>query len=337
MHADRKKPKKKLAGRRSKLRARAASLDGSIAIIGAGRVGTALGLGLKRAGFDVAAVVNRRATHARKAARLIGPGILSLTSARLERPRAFEQLNKTSVIVIATPDDAIATVAAKLSTLFRARRSTISKSRRKIALHVSGALSSKILMPLRSVGFAIGSLHPLISISDPLAGAKLFKGAFFGVEGDPAAVKVARAMVRRLGGQSFTLKPNSKALYHAAAVTTSGHSVALIDIAIEMLRQCGLSSPTARQVLLPLIESTIANLSVKDPARALTGTFARGDVKTVARHLVAIESAALSDALSAYLLLGKRSVQLARKLGVNKSDLDRIETLLAARRRVLGS
>ena len=44
----------------------------------------------------------------------------------------------------------------------------------------------------------------------------------------------------------------------------------------------------ALRVLLPLLQSTVNNLARSDPALALTGTFARGDIATVRRHLQAL-------------------------------------------------
>jgi len=58
----------------------------------------------------------------------------------------------------------------------------------------------------------------------------------------------------------------------------SPHLVALFDLAAEMLSACGISKKSARQVLLPLVESTVNNLMVMNPEQALTGTFARGDI-----------------------------------------------------------
>jgi len=110
--------------------------------------------------------------------------------------------------------------------------------------------------------------------------------------------------------------------------------VALFDIALEMLGHCGLSPRRAREVLLPLVESTLANLSTRDPARALTGTFKRGNVSTVRKHLAAIESEQLSDALAAYVLLGRRSLGLSRKRNANNAGQNRIARILSANARV---
>ncbi len=229
-------------------------------------------------------------------------------------------------MLIATPDDIIARVAEQLAAIFGSKSA---RSPRRIVLHTSGALSSNVLRPLRSAGFATGSLHPLISISDSRSGSESLARAFFSVEGDSAAVRLASSLVRDLGGRSFRLDSRRKALYHAAAVTAAPNMTALFDIALEMLGRCGLSPQRARQILLPLAESTLANLATQDPARALTGTFKRGDVSTVEKHLAALKSANLPQALAAYVLLGQRSLLLAGRHNPNRAGLDQIEQLLS--------
>jgi len=297
----------------------------SVAIIGAGRLGTALGLALKAKGHEIKVVVTHRPATARRAAAVFGPRTLALSALQLSELSAsqHDRLNRCSLILIATPDDTIQRTGKLLAALLK--RSPA----RRIALHTSGALSSDALDPLRSAGFAAGSLHPLVSISDSRSGAESLTRAFFSVEGDPAAVRTAKSLVRNLGGQTFTIDSGRKALYHAAAVTAAPHMTALFDIALEMLGRCGLPARRARQVLLPLVESTMANLATQDPARALTGTFKRGDVSTVRKHLAALKSANLPQALVAYVLLGQRSVSLARKGNANRAGLERIARLLS--------
>ena len=305
----------------------------TVAIIGAGRLGNALGQALKNAGYRVEVVVARHRTSARRAARLFGKDTVGLTFRQLGEllPSQFDRLGRRDLMLISTPDDAIAPVAERLASLFNSRKvGPQSVSARRVVLHTSGALAADVLSPLRSAGFATGSLHPLVSISDSRIQSDAFRNAFFAIEGDQPAMRVARSVVRNLGGQSFSISPDAKALYHAAAVTASGHVVALFDIALEMLARCGLSRPRARQILLPLLESTARNLSSKDPARALTGTFARGDVSTARRHLASIKSHKLRDALAAYLLLGQRSLLLAKGRSANRDGLDQIAEILSA-------
>jgi predicted short-subunit dehydrogenase-like oxidoreductase (DUF2520 family) len=301
----------------------------TISIIGAGRLGTALARALASSGYRIEAVVARRKTRARacvELAELTAAQPLILTSAQLD------QLPPSDILFITTPDDAIESVATQLALMMKSRGMNgggEKASRKRIVLHASGALSSNILRDLRDVGFSTGSMHPLISVSDPVHGAQSLQRAFFCIEGESAAQSVARSLVAALGAESFSINTKDKALYHAAAVMASGHVTALFDIATEMLTHCGLTGNGARAVLIPLLRSTVENLYTADPAHALTGTFARADISTVKHHLEAISSSEMDDAFAAYTMLGLRSLQLAKEAGANSEALKEIAMILA--------
>src|SRR5258706_6061425 len=82
----------------------------SIAIIGAGRLGTALGLALRASGYKIQVVAAQRPASARRAAKEFGPATMTLSAAQLSRlnPAQLERINRCSLILIATPDDVIA-------------------------------------------------------------------------------------------------------------------------------------------------------------------------------------------------------------------------------------
>jgi predicted short-subunit dehydrogenase-like oxidoreductase (DUF2520 family) len=282
-----------------------------VSIIGAGRLGTTLAVALASKGYSIKSLVSRRAVSARKTATLLGgkPQVLAANQLRLLRP--------ASLFLITTPDDQIASVAAELARLDAAHKPT--------ALHTSGALSAEVLAPLGDKGWRTGSLHPLISVSNTADGIAALRGAFWSVEGD--ASRLAKSIVKDLEGTSFFIRSEDKPLYHAAAVMSSGNVVALFDVALEMLAQCGLPRKTARNILLPLLGSTVRNLETKDPAQALTGTFSRGDLKTVQRHLEALKSNELADALDLYRLLGKRSLKLTKEHPQISQILDSVKSV----------
>lgn len=236
-------------------------------------------------------------------------------------PKHRELLDQSSVILISTPDDAIASVAAELAALPRFRTAPATSL---VVLHTSGALTSDVLAPLRQHGIAVGALHPLVSISEGRSGADWLTRAFFSVEGDARATRLARQIVNDLGAEAFTIKASAKPLYHAAALMASPNLTALIDIAFEMLSRCGLTANQSQKVLLPLLRSTIENLATADPSHALTGTFKRGDIATVRKHVAAISSQKLYDALEAYVLLGRRSMKLANHKASSCAEIDRI-------------
>jgi predicted short-subunit dehydrogenase-like oxidoreductase (DUF2520 family) len=198
------------------------------------------------------------------------------------------------------------------------------KNKGSFVFHTSGSLSSAVLEPLKAVGCRTGSIHPLVSLSNAVLGAERFEGAYFCVEGEPEAVETANKIVAVLGGKSFFIETKHKTLYHASAVTACGHLVALIDAAVEMLAKCGLSEANAQKTLLPLIKSTVENLEVQTTSEALTGTFARADVKTFEKHLSALEKEVSPEAREIYLQLGARSAHLAERQGANAENLKEI-------------
>lgn len=270
----------------------------AVSIIGAGRLGTTLAVALASKGYSIRSLVARRRSSALKSAALLDGATEVLAV------KQFNLLKPADLFLIATPDDQIPDVAAEL-----AKREAKAKP---AALHTSGALSAEVLAPLREKGWHTGSIHPLVSVSSTAEGVAALRGAYWSVEGDKAALRLAKAIVRDLGGKSFSIRSEDKPLYHAAAVMSAGNVVALFDVALEMLVECGLTRKTARSILLPLIASTVHNLDTKDPADALTGTFARGDIETVKRHLKALKRSKLADALELYRLLGQRSLELTK-------------------------
>ena len=289
----------------------------AISIIGAGRMGGALALALDHAGYSIDNLVYRRIEPP--------PG---LTTAFHRQPHVckIDDLRSVSsdIIFVTTQDSEIGVASKQLEDLVQDSPAVFI---------TSGALSSKSIENLKDRGCKTGSIHPLVSISDPITGAEQFTGVYFCVEGDSEAVAIAGSIVECLDGHSFSIPTDKKPLYHAAAVTSSGHLVALIDIAIGMLEKCGLEPTEGKKVLLPLVESTLDNLKEQALEASLTGTFARGDVETFNSHVTAIERDGSKDLLEIYLALAARSVEIAERAGRGSSSLDELkERVLIAKR-----
>lgn len=284
----------------------------SIAIIGVGKVGGALALALSKNGYEISQLVTRTYEKAREIAELIEPRPQILSS------QEFENIS-ADIVFIATQDSEIPQVVEKLAT---------DLEHLPYVFHTSGALSSAVLKSLSDDGCEVGSIHPLISISNPQLGAERFKDAYFCVEGDSDAVRIANHIVRDLKAQSFSIKTEYKTLYHAAAVTACGHLVALVSAAIEMLSACGLDKREAQRVLLPLINSTIKNLSAQTPEESLTGTFARAEIETMKSHLQALREFSAPEFLEIYKLLGLHSIPLAKLQGADEEKLAEMREIL---------
>ena len=259
-----------------------------IIIIGAGRLGTALGHALTDAGMKVKAVADRSPAAAGKALRSIGRG--SATSDNVRAARAGQ------VLFLCVPDASIAGVAEELA-------ASDIDWRGKLVFHCSGLLSSSVLGPLRRRGARTASSHPAQSF--PAKGAKPFpfRGIQVGVEGQAQAIAWLRPVLRRLGAEPFRLRPGDKPLYHAACSLASNHIVALLDV--------GFSNKKALAILLPLAQGTLHNVNKVGPEAALTGPIVRGDAATVQKHLDALKPKPRVREI--YKALGLLALSLAEK------------------------
>ncbi|HEX6731268.1 MAG TPA: DUF2520 domain-containing protein [Pyrinomonadaceae bacterium] len=273
----------------------------TVSIIGAGRLGTAIAIALSRSGYKVVSLVGRRRPQVRKAAAILDGPCELLVAKEITRYTPAE------LVIVAVPDDSIAEISDALDQIQQPKR------HRSTVLHTSGALSSAVFRNLKTKGWYTGSLHPLISVSDPQVGATAFRTSFWCVEGDTNALRLARQVVRDVGGSSFTINSKDKPLYHAAAVMSSGNVIALFDVALEILERCGLERRQAQKVLLPLLQSTVSNLFSLSPETSMTGPFSRGDLATVRLHTLAISEKGLAEALEIYRLLGRRSLKLSAR------------------------
>jgi predicted short-subunit dehydrogenase-like oxidoreductase (DUF2520 family) len=246
----------------------------TIAIIGAGNLAGVLAQSLHHAGYRIDEIISRPARnsrrHARKLAEEVGATPRSLSEALLQ----------SDVVWLCISDDAIAGCAHTLS-----RRR---EWKGTIALHSSGALSSELLAPLRSRGAAVGSLHPMMTFVRGGRARQTMQGVWFGVEGDAAAVRVARRIVRDLGGSLLTVRKENKALYHALGSFSSPMVVATLALAERIAREAGIRARSARAIMAPIVRRTLDNYLENGAAAAFSGPLARGDVTTIREHVKAL-------------------------------------------------
>jgi predicted short-subunit dehydrogenase-like oxidoreductase (DUF2520 family) len=293
----------------------------SVSIIGAGRIGGALAVALSRAGFMIDRLVHRDGSTAK----LVSPMLHPATEI-VEWSDHLADFD-SNIVIIATADPDIPKVAVEL-------REKLKKG--TVVIHTSGSLSSESLSVLGEAGCLTAAMHPLISVSDAVSGTENFADAYFCIEGDEKALVTIRAIVEALGGRAFSIETSKKPLYHAAAVTACGHLVALIDIAVEMLSNCGIERQTSKEILLPLISSTVDNLQTQSTANALTGSFARLDVAAIKRHLAAIDRDMSEQVKDVYLLLGERSLELAASNNGNATRVREIREVISIAKRKPG-
>jgi predicted short-subunit dehydrogenase-like oxidoreductase (DUF2520 family) len=252
----------------------------SVAIIGPGRIGQAMGRLLAQSRVPIAFVAARKTAAARRAVRFIGNG----EPTGLADPR----LPSASVVLITTSDSAIADVARGLAHLGKGKDAW----RVKVVLHTCGSLPSDVLDTLKLRGAAIGSLHPYQTVPSPQAGVRNLRGCFWAVEGDRRALRVARDWVKLLGGVAFSIRPENKTLYHLSAFLVCPTVVTLMAQAADLLKQAGVPSRISHPMLRQFVAETARNFAELGSRRALTGPAVRGDWATIGRHLSALKQSA---------------------------------------------
>ena len=196
----------------------------SIRIIGPGRAGTSLAAALSARGWEFAGFLGRHDELARAA-------------------------DGVDLLVIATPDDAVAEVAAE-----------VVPTPGTTVAHLSGSLGLDALAPhpLRA------AVHPLVPLPNGEVGAaRLGSGVTFAVAGAP----LAREVVISLGGRMVEVADGDRAAYHAAACIAANHVVALLGQVERVAASVGLDLES----FLPLTRAAVDDVAALGAGPALTG------------------------------------------------------------------
>jgi predicted short-subunit dehydrogenase-like oxidoreductase (DUF2520 family) len=287
----------------------------SFSVIGAGRVGTSLALALTGKGWVLKVVADRDPAAAREARKAVGRGVATADIRRAARG--------ADIVFVCVPDDAVKAVAGKLA---RAD----AKWPGRVVFHTSGLLPAAALEPLRRKGAATASLHPVRSFPGKKDGGHLFRGIFWGLEGEGKAVRTGRAVARLLGGRAIVIKEKDKPLYHAACSLASNALVSLESLAAALLESTGIERKTAEAVLVPLVQGTLQNVKKIGLAGALTGPVSRGDVRTVREHLAALDPYPAQERI--YVALAKEAIRLIPGNRVPAGRIRALKRLLEGKR-----
>lgn len=271
----------------------------NIAFIGAGKVGRSFGYYLKSKGFNVIGYNSKSKASQELAAKETDTH--SLTREEL--------LQKGEIIFITTPDSQIEEVCEKLS-------EEVGFNPGHTVIHMSGGLSSTALESAGKQGASTFSLHPLQSFAKVEKAREELEKTFFTLEGRGEKEKVL-SLLSGIGNTYVEIEPEKKALYHGAASIASNYLVALTNIALRLLEDCGFSREKALKFAGSLMAGTMNNIENYDTVEALTGPIARGDNSTVQKHIEVLKKEGYHDIVSIYKLLGQETVDIALKKGLS--------------------
>lgn len=279
----------------------------TVGVVSAGRVGTALGAALERAGHVVSGVSAISDASIRRArARLSDSPILPVDQVAAG----------CELLLLAVPDSELPDLVRGLAATGAVRPGTV-------VAHTSGANGIGVLDELTARGARPVAVHPAMTFTGHDEDLERLAGICFGVTAaDDIGYAVAQSLVIEMGGEPVRVPEASRTLYHAALAHGSNHLVTLVVDAAAALREALAGNELfgqqtvgdepgglAERMLAPLLSAALDNALRRGPA-ALTGPVARGDVGAVAGHLS--ELTAVDPRIAAgYRALSLRTAQQA--------------------------
>jgi predicted short-subunit dehydrogenase-like oxidoreductase (DUF2520 family) len=280
----------------------------AIGIIGAGRVGTALGTALARAGHAVVAVSAVSEASVRRAA-------ASFPAAVIAEPALVAE--QSDLVLLTVPDDVLPGLVAGLA-------ATEAPVAGRMLAHASGRYGIAVLEPATRGGALPLALHPVMTFTGRDEDVDRLKGLCFGVTAPDVLRPAAEALVIEMGGEPVFIAESDRELYHAAIAFAANHLITLVTSAAELLSGAGVSDPA--RMLGPLLTASLDN-ALRLGDAGLTGPVARGDAGTVAAHVAALSGS--PTVRSAYIAMARLTADRALAAGLlAPADAERLLDVL---------
>ncbi|MBI1357539.1 MAG: DUF2520 domain-containing protein [Acidobacteria bacterium] len=208
-----------------------------IGLIGPGNVGRSLVQALPKDRYSLGPVLGRTAGSARRLVRDLREG---------EAASSLAAFADCEVIFVAVPGDAVRQLADGLAQVPFSWEG-------KVLLHTCPECPPDLQL-LADTGVAVAALYPL----------QLFhrtrvhlKGIHFVLSGDGPALRVARSVVRAVGGHGHVVSRDAKAQAGVAASIASDIVSAVVEMAVRRLVAAGFSRRKAAQAIRPIVDTAL--------------------------------------------------------------------------------
>ncbi|GAA3095541.1 Rossmann-like and DUF2520 domain-containing protein [Streptosporangium carneum] len=271
----------------------------AVGVVGAGRVGSALGAALARAGHRVVAASGVSDSSRERAVERL----------RVTPTRPEDVVAKSDLILITVPDDVLPDLVSGLA-------GTGAELRGKLVAHTSGAYGLAVLNPATKAGALPLALHPVMTFTGKDDDLRRLTGISYGVTAPDLLRPVAEALVIEMEGEPVWIADADRPLYHAALAGAANHMVTLVAESSELLEKIGVEHPG--RMLGPLLGAALENV-LRLGIAGLTGPVVRGDAGTVRKHVDALILAA-PEAADAYVALARLTADRALAAGLLKPE-----------------
>ncbi|MEU6737815.1 Rossmann-like and DUF2520 domain-containing protein [Streptosporangium sandarakinum] len=271
----------------------------AVGVVGAGRVGSALGAALARAGHRIVAASGVSDSSRERAAERLG----------VAPSRPEEVVARSDLVLLTVPDDVLPGLVSGLA-------GTGADLRGKMVAHTSGAYGLGVLDPAAEAGALPLALHPVMTFTGRDDDLRRLVGISYGVTAPGPLRPVAEALVIEMEGEPVWIEDSDRPLYHAALAGAANHMVTLIAESADLLGRIGVEQPG--RMLGPLLGAALDNV-LRLGLAGLTGPVVRGDAGTVRKHIDALILAA-PEAADAYVALARLTADRALAAGLLKPE-----------------
>jgi predicted short-subunit dehydrogenase-like oxidoreductase (DUF2520 family) len=228
----------------------------SLSFAGAGRVAGALCLELFRCGFKILQVVS----ESDQSAKLLAESCDASWSTELNYS------GRNDIIIVAVPDHKLSEVLSKIKC-----------TGNTIIVHTAGSFGLEVFPPYIKKK---GVFYPLQTFSKERSIS--FKDLPFLLEASGKETADALEFLTvSVGGEAHFLTPYQRRMLHLSAVFVNNFTNYMLTAGEEITASAGVPF----ELLVPLINETIAKALQNSPERSQTGPAVRNDLNTIEKHI----------------------------------------------------
>ncbi|MCS7249407.1 MAG: DUF2520 domain-containing protein [candidate division WOR-3 bacterium] len=220
-----------------------------IGFIGYGRVARVFVFFLKKKGFQIKAISDKK----------------------MKNFDNIKVAKNCDLIFVATPDKEIKKVYLEIENYLKPNT---------YLGHFSGSLPGDILnWQKKKKNIHLFSLHPILTFGDFKKAIKYLPKTYFALEGTKKGKELAKNIVKEISNKYFYLNKKDKPLYHLMCTTTN-FLFPLFYLTFQIAKKLKISKKT----LYPLVKATIENIFEKEIKKIITGPARRKEKSIINLH-----------------------------------------------------
>lgn len=155
-------------------------------------------------------------------------------------------LASADLVLLAVPASEIESTVSALADSWRAGQ---------LVVHLAAEYDHEILGVAMSKGAIPLAIHPAMRFTGTSLDINRMKESFFAVSAPVVALPIAEALVIEMGAEPIVIASEARASYAEAIAVASNFSAMIVNQAVGLLEQAGVSNPSL--VIAPVIESAV--------------------------------------------------------------------------------